>query len=82
MDLEASALQREQVEIMLRALAVLTTDQLEVIVMRYYVGLPVRQVAIVAGVNERAVHARQARALHRLREALAARGITEGADIL
>ena len=82
MDLEASRLAQEQVEVVLVALKALTPEQFEVVVMRFYMDLTAKQTAIVAGVTERAVLARQARALDRLRGALASRGITEGADIL
>ena len=81
-DLEEDALSRERVEIVLQSLRSLTEEQLKTVVMRYYIGLSVPRVAILKGVKDRAIHARQARALDRLRKALHAAGIDKSSDIL
>lgn len=62
---------------MMRAIAALTEEQQQVIVLRFYQGMSTAQVAVVVGKPESAVKALQARGLRSLRRMLTADGLEE-----
>ncbi len=62
---------------MMSAIATLTEEQQQVIVLRFYQGMSTAQVAVVVGKPESAVKALQARGLRSLRRALTVPGMDE-----
>ena len=63
-----------------KALAQLTDEQQEIVLLRFFQGLPIAEVAGATGRTEGAVKALQFRALRALARVLHLEGITEGAD--
>lgn len=61
---------------LLEAIARLTIDQQEVVILRFFMALPARETAQILGKNETAVYALQVRAINALRRMIAPRAIS------
>lgn len=72
---EEAALREDRREAILRALAELTPEQQDVVLLRFEQGFRLREIAGLRGKTEGAVKALMFRALHSLREKLEERGV-------